>query len=312
MTGTDPADAVRSRGFAPGTLPRTECPLCGGTRLRPVLDLRGRALLSCDECGVRCTEVYGEREAIHRYYGDVQAHHGKIYASDDGRADALQAIARAQADAMEAICGARRHGRYCEIGSSRGHLLAEMEARGWEVSGIDVSDTSVEESRTRCRGPVHLGEPEDCPFEPGSFDRVAMFDVLAHLPHPVTTLGAAADLLKPGGQLVLSSVNEGWPLVPLFHRLFRALPERTADLRDEMYEGQHYCYFSATNIGLALEAAGLELVATRPLPPLSARFFVHHYSWRRRLALLSMVRLDRVLGSGRKMLVLARKPKATR
>lgn len=302
----DPAEAVRSRGLAPGGLRRSSCPLCGGDDLRSLLDLRGRRLLHCSECGVRCTDEFGEGAAVHRYYSDVQAHHGKV--PEVPGVNALEAIARFQADEIERIAGPRRHGRLCEVGCSRGHLLAELELRGWEVSGIDVATTSIDEARTRCRGEVWLGEPEDAPFAPGSFDRVVMLDVLAHLPHPVRTLSRLRDLLAPGGSLVLTTVDEAWPLVPLFLRLFRAMPERFSAVRDEMYEGQHYCYFSHLNIGRLLKQAGLELAATRPLQPLSARFFVHQYALRRRLALIGMTRLDRLLGSSRKMIVLATRP----
>ena len=293
--------------MAPGEQRRTACPLCDSARLEPVLDLEGRALLHCTSCGVRCTEYFGEGDAVRAYYSQVQAHHGKAFIQDDD-GDALHAIARAQADWMEGICGPRRHGSFCEVGCSRGHLLAEMEARGWEVCGIDVSETSVQEARRRSDGLVYLGEPEGAPFGASAFDRIGMFDVLAHLPWPVRSLEAVARLLKPGGELVLTTVDESWPLVPVFQRLFRAFPGRTRAIRTEMYEGQHYCYFGRDNIGRLLESAGLELAAARPLAPLSTRFFVHHYSWQRRLALVSMARLDRLLGSSRKMLVLARKP----
>ncbi len=304
----DPSEAVRARGMAPGEVRRTACPLCGGQQLRRILDLDGRALLDCAACGVRCTEVFGEGDAIRTYYSAVQAHHGKAYIQDD-EGDALHAIARAQADWMEQVCGPRRHGSFCEVGCSRGHLLSEMELRGWEVCGIDVSETSVEEARRRSSGLVYLGEPEGAPFGKDAFDRVGMFDVLAHLAWPVRTLEAVARLLKPGGELVLTTVDEDWPLVPWFQRLFRAFPGPTRALRTEMYEGQHYCYFGRHNVGRLLETAGLELTAVQPLAPLSTRFFVHQYSWRRRLALVSMGRLDRLLGSSRKMLVLARKPR---
>ena len=304
----DPADAVRARGMAPGGLRREACPLCGSTDLRPILDLRGRTLLRCAGCGVKCTDEYGEGAPVAAYYDAVPAHAGKV--DDLGGEAALTAIARSQADAMEAMCGPRRHGTYLEVGCSRGHLLAEMELRGWEVTGIEVAQSSAEEAQARLKaGGVLVATPEDSGLRPASFDRVAMFDVLAHLPHPVETLEALGELLKPGGTLVLSTVDEDWPLVPLFLELFRQLPEETAGLRDEMYEGQHYCYFGRSTIGRLLADAGLELVDVRPLEPLSARYFVHQYGWRRRLALAGMRRLDKLMRSSRKMLVQARRPR---
>ncbi len=302
----DPADGIVGRGFAPGGLQRVACVLCGGTDLRRTVRLRERWLLTCGECGVRLTDTYAEGAPVADYYSDVQAHHGKLGDSLAQSEGALRAIARDQADEMEGLCGPRRFGRFLEVGCSRGHLLQEMAARGWDVSGIEVSRTSA--AAAGSIGGVHCGTPEDAPFTAGSFDRVGMFDVLAHLPDPRRTLEATVRLMAPGASLVLSTVNEDWRLVPLFLRAFKVAPERTAHLRDEMYEGQHYCYFSASNIGRLLESVGLTVHEIRPLEPLSTRFFVHQYSPRRRLMLLGMVQMDRLLRSSRKMLVLAKKP----
>ncbi len=304
----DPVDGVRSRGMAPGGLPRTRCPLCDGADLRPTLSLRDRRLLTCAGCGVRVTDTYADGEPVAAYYGAVEAHHGKLGSSLADREPALRAIARDQADRMEALTGPRRYGRFLEIGCSRWHLLEEMEHRGWTVAGIEVSARSADEARGRIDGTVHTGTPEDAPFPPASFDRVALFDVLAHLAEPKRTLAAAAGLLVPGGELLLSTVNEDWPLVPALLAAFKLAPARTEGLRDEMYEGQHYCYFREANIGRLLDAVGLKVHAVRPLEPLSTRFFVHQYGWKRRLMLRGMVQADRLMGSSRKMVVLAKKP----
>ena len=308
VASPDPADRVLARGAAPGGLRRTACVLCGGTDLGRTLRLRDRWLLTCAKCGVRVTDSYGEGVAVADYYTAVEAHHGKLGDSLAQCEGALRAIARDQADNLERLCGPRRFGRFLEVGCSRGHLLHEMQARGWDVDGIEVSTTSAAAAATLTGRPVHCGTAEDGAFPAESFDRVGMFDVLAHLPDPRRTLEAMVRLMKPGASLVLSTVNEDWRLVPLFMGAFRLAPERTAHLRDEMYEGQHYCYFGASNVGRMLESVGLTVHEVRPLEPLSTRFFVHQYSPRRRLMLLGMVQLDRLLLSSRKMLVLAKKP----
>ncbi|MCO4768564.1 MAG: class I SAM-dependent methyltransferase [Deltaproteobacteria bacterium] len=305
---TDPTEGVRSRGMAPGGTPRTSCPLCEGTSLKPTLRLRDRQLLTCSECGVRVTDTYADGDAVADYYTEIEAHHGKLGTSLADRDGALRAIARDQADRMESLCGPRRFGTFLEIGCSRGHLLEEMQNRGWRVQGIEVSRRSAAEAAGRIDGSVHCGTPEDAPFAPGSMQRIAMFDVLAHLPEPRRTLAAVERLLAPGGELLLSTVNEDWRLVPAFLAAFKLAPARTAGMRDEMYEGQHYCYFRASNVGQLLESVGLTLHAVRPIEPLSTRFFVHQYGWKRRLALLGMVQADRLLRSSRKMIVLAKKP----
>lgn len=268
-----------------------------------MLDLGGRWLLECRDCGVRCTDAYDDGAPVRAYYSAVRAHQGKLPSGADEE-EVLAAIAAAQAGWIDGICPPRAPGRFLEVGCNRGHLLQRMEALGWDVAGVDVSEPAVALARARCRGVVRLGEPEN--LEGGQpFDRIAMFDVLAHLPDPVRTLRAVARLLAPGGDLVLSTVDESWPPVPLLLGLMRALPRATRRLRAEMYEGQHYCYFGRRNVGRLLLRAGMEAAAIRPLPPLSARFFLDDYPLRRRLALASMGQVDRLLGSSRKMLVRA-------
>ena len=292
--------------MAPGSRTRVACPLCGAADLARTLELSDRWLLTCNRCGVRCTDRYGDEPSLRSYYGNVLAHHGKAEALD-GQEGSLEAIAREQADSMERLLGPRRGGTFLEIGCARGQLLAEMETRGWEVSGMDLSDTAIEQARTRTKAVLHAGSAADAPFAEASFDRIGMFDVLAHLPEPLEFLKVAASWLKPGGHLVLSTVNEAWSLAQPLIRACRLLPGPLRGIRDEMYEGQHYCYFSSDNVSRLLSEVGLQFVEVRPLEPLSTRFFVHQYGLRRRMLLLSMVQLDRWLGSSRKMLVVAQK-----
>jgi len=185
-----------------------------------------------------------------------------------------------------------------------------MEGRGWQCSGVELSEPSLNAARERMKGTLHLGTLADFDGSQASFDCIAAFDVLAHLTDPLGTLNQAASLLRPGGWLVLSTVNEGWPLVPVFQRLFTLLPAQTAGIRDEMYEAQHYCYFDESTVAQLIRTAGLEPVEAQPLAPFSARHFRNQYPLGKRLALSGMLGLDRLIGASRKMLVAARKPRA--
>jgi SAM-dependent methyltransferase len=182
-----------------------------------------------------------------------------------------------------------------------------MEGRGWQCSGVELSEASLEIARRHTQSTLHLGTLADYDAPLASFDCIVAFDLLAHLTDPVGTLRQAASLLRPGGWLVLSTVNEGWPLVPVFRRLFTLLPEQTAGLRDEMYEAQHYCYFDERTVSRLIRTAGLEPEDAQPLAPFSARYFRDQYPLAKRIALSGMLGLDRLIGSSRKMLVAARK-----
>jgi 2-polyprenyl-6-hydroxyphenyl methylase/3-demethylubiquinone-9 3-methyltransferase len=95
-----------------------------------------------------------------------------------------------------------------------GGILAESLARaGASVTGIDVAPRVLATAR------LHLHESglevdyreqtvEDMAQEAGGrFDVVTCMEMLEHVPDPASVIRALADLLKPGGQVFLSTLN---------------------------------------------------------------------------------------------------------
>jgi 2-polyprenyl-6-hydroxyphenyl methylase/3-demethylubiquinone-9 3-methyltransferase len=95
-----------------------------------------------------------------------------------------------------------------------GGILAESLARsGARVTGIDVAPRVLATAR------LHLHESglevdyreitvEDMARERGGqFDVVTCMEMLEHVPDPASVIRALADLLKPGGQVFLSTLN---------------------------------------------------------------------------------------------------------
>ncbi len=100
-----------------------------------------------------------------------------------------------------------------DIGCGGGLLSEAMAARGARVTGIDLAEQSLDVAR------LHLHESglevdyrlvaaEDFAEEqPAAFDVVTCLEMLEHVPDPASIVRAAARLLKPGGTLVLSTLN---------------------------------------------------------------------------------------------------------
>ena len=96
----------------------------------------------------------------------------------------------------------RAPGRLLEIGCGHGLLLDEARRRGWDVSGLELS----EESAAHARDVLGL-DVREVPFEElgadeaGSWDAVLLIDVLEHLDDPREALERCQELLAPGGVL---------------------------------------------------------------------------------------------------------------
>jgi SAM-dependent methyltransferase len=94
--------------------------------------------------------------------------------------------------------------RALDIGSGDGVLTRELRSVARQVIGIDLDADSVARARTQaCEGVDYVCDDFlRHPFEPASFDLVASVASLHHMDAD-TALARMADLLRPGGTLVV-------------------------------------------------------------------------------------------------------------
>lgn len=110
------------------------------------------------------------------------------------------------------VCGLANK-RVLDVGCGGGILSESMAARAAQVTGIDLSEKALSVARLhaeRSGQPVQyrLISAEDLALaEPNSFDLVTCMEMLEHVPDPAQTVSACAQLLKPGGHVVFSTIN---------------------------------------------------------------------------------------------------------
>ena len=128
----------------------------------------------------------------------------RIYASDQA-----DFSTRPNAFLVE-VTASRRPGRALEIGVGQGRNAAFLAASGWDVTGVDVSDTGLKAAHAnaaRVGATIRtvLVDPDD-DFDPGrdEWDLI----VLTYVPVPIEDAAYAARLraaLAPGGLIVIES-----------------------------------------------------------------------------------------------------------
>ena len=101
----------------------------------------------------------------------------------------------------------------CDVGCGGGILSEAMARGGATVLGIDLAKAVIDVAALHA---LESGTPVDyrvvsagdlAAERPAAFDLVTCMEMLEHVPDPAAILGALALLVKPGGDIVVSTLN---------------------------------------------------------------------------------------------------------
>ena len=100
-----------------------------------------------------------------------------------------------------------------DVGCGGGLLSEGMASRGANVMGIDLSDKPLSVARLHL---LESGQSVDyrkisverlAEEMPGAFDAVTCLEMLEHVPDPASIIAACGRLVRPGGNVFLSTIN---------------------------------------------------------------------------------------------------------
>lgn len=205
----------------------SKCTVCGASDnvgvMRKTNDGRGRGEISlrrCRRCGVVFLESgsAGYDLGLYSYYEEKKSL---------AKSEIYNPITEAGLTALLHWLAKRSPGRrVLDVGCGYGHFVDVALQAGFEVMGIEVSESAVSVCRSFSLPVVQMDifSPE---LERESYDICTLFEVLEHVPEPAKILARAEELLRPGGVLYLTTPNfacldrrflgEGWRVVNREH-----------------------------------------------------------------------------------------------
>ena len=103
--------------------------------------------------------------------------------------------------------------RVLDIGCGGGLLAEALARRGAQVTAIDLAPSMIEVARLHAHESglaidYQLASAQQYAAQaPAAFDVITCMELVEHVPSPAALLAAAATLLRPGGDLFISTIN---------------------------------------------------------------------------------------------------------
>ncbi|MDA7828158.1 bifunctional 2-polyprenyl-6-hydroxyphenol methylase/3-demethylubiquinol 3-O-methyltransferase UbiG [bacterium] len=155
---------------------------------------------------------------------------------------------------------------YLDVGCGGGILAEAMFDKGAIVTGIDAAGPGIEIARTHAKENSKninyiVGTAEDFYKNNNDrFDVVSCLEVLEHVPDPKSLIDVCTKLLKPGGDLFLSTINKNprsWVTAIVgAEYIFKILPKGTHEYNKFIKPSMLASYVRAANAEL-LDTKGM-------------------------------------------------------
>ena len=168
-----------------------------------------------------------------------------------------------------------QNARILDIGCGGGLFLSLLQQKGAQVTGIELSDSRAQYAQTRHGLLIDKHPIESAYWQDGyaqHFDAVTLWDVIEHVNYPFQTFQSAANVLKPGGLLVVDT-----PCRDSFYHQFGAFTYRVSGGKfptflNAMYSSHlfgHKQIFSTTEMKDLFTSVGLKVVELKTFHELS-------------------------------------------
>jgi 2-polyprenyl-3-methyl-5-hydroxy-6-metoxy-1,4-benzoquinol methylase len=145
--------------------------------------------------------------------------------------------------------------RICDLGCGNGHVAGRLAELGYEVVGVDASESGIAVARANFRQPQFVHAVVDSTLRERAgleeFDLVVSSDVIEHLYRPADLIEAAVSLLRPNGQLLVGTPYHGY----LKNVVLSVTGKMDAHF-SALHDGGHIKFFSKETLSRLLKSQG--------------------------------------------------------
>jgi 2-polyprenyl-3-methyl-5-hydroxy-6-metoxy-1,4-benzoquinol methylase len=173
------------------------CRCCGGDAMA-VWSNKRFMIARCGSCSIAFTEPLPREEELNALYSD------NYYSRDSTHQQRLNKFFAQRADEVSKLLSPQA--RLLDFGAGAGEFVKACLDQGLQAEGIEFSESAIKLASSRGI-PVYQHDLVVSSYTADSFDCITMWDVIAHLLDPHSTLHQINRLLKKGGWLVVKTPN---------------------------------------------------------------------------------------------------------
>ncbi len=203
-------------------------------------------VLRCNSCGLERTTPRPTPETMGTYYPDNYAPYQSVPNSVK-KPTYFQKIASYCLSLESRTLPNIPHGKMLEIGCSSGNYMEQARKIGWDVEGIEFSNSAAEIARSRGFNVVD-GAIEDIEKPHNSYDIIVGWMVLEHLHQPIEVLEKLKKWVKKDGYLII--------LVPDTNSLAKKMFKNKCY---DLHLPAHLFHYSAKSLEKTLNLSGWEV-----------------------------------------------------
>jgi 2-polyprenyl-3-methyl-5-hydroxy-6-metoxy-1,4-benzoquinol methylase len=243
-----------------------KCKLCGSANRKLRYSVNGYDVVECGGCGLTFINLHKDLDVSSLYSSDYYLERENYYLKNsivDPVRGFENPIIVDFREGLRLIESFKHTGRLLDIGCGMGIFLSMAKEKGWEVSGVDISDYAVSFARERFGLNCFAGKLKDANFPDNYFDVVTLWDVIEHFEGPLEELEEIKRILTDDGIILFDTPNVESLMRLIAHWTYKVTGGLFKYPVKKLYHQFHLYYFSTRTLRMLLDKAGFEIMVMR-------------------------------------------------
>lgn len=223
------------------------CPICGeADNIKLFCRKNNYDIYSCGNCDIAFVwPIPDDLKTIYQenYFKNTGGKKEFGYADYDKDKEPMREIFNLYLEKISRLANGKK---IFDIGAATGYFLDLARGKGWQTSGVEISEFAAGEATKRGHN-IFCGNLPELSIEE-KYDVITMWDVLEHFDSPEKYLFAANNMLNSNGLLVVNTIdkNSWWARI-------------TGKRWHLIVPPEHLFYYSPQGLRYLLEHSGFEI-----------------------------------------------------